>query len=242
MAMLFSLADPTAPKRGPAAALAGMGLALVGHGLVIAALLLIAVGVVEPPKHEVHAVSVRFLETPPRPPTPVSVPVPPPPAPPPPVKVTPPPTAVTPPPKPVIKPNIVATARRTSVPDKAVVVPPSAEPAPPAPPATPVVVAAPPPPVITEARFDAAYLDNPKPVYPAIARRLGETGRVLLRVRVGADGSALEVVLKTSSGSPRLDESAQEAVSRWKFVPARQGDTPIESWVIVPIVFSVTQG
>lgn len=239
MALLFPLADPTAPKRGPATAWTGIGIAIAGHGLVIAALLLVTVQVVKPPKREVHTMSVRFLEAPPRPQIPVAIPVPPPPAPPPPVRVTPPPKPVI---KPVIKPKIVATAQRTSVPEKAVVVPPVAAPSPPAPPAAPIVAAAPPPPVITEARFDAAYLDNPKPVYPPISRRLGETGRVLLWVRVGADGSALKVVLKTSSGSPRLDESAQEAVSRWKFIPARKGNTPIESSVLVPIVFSVSQG
>jgi protein TonB len=37
-------------------------------------------------------------------------------------------------------------------------------------------------------RFDAAYLNNPKPSYPPLARRLGEEGRVTLRVHVTPDG------------------------------------------------------
>lgn len=109
----------------------------------------------------------------------------------------------------------------------------------------PTVVAAPPPaapppaPVATQPRFDADYLDNPKPVYPAISRRLAEQGRVVLRVQVEADGRAAEVHVHSSSGSPRLDQSALDAVRRWKFVPARLGQTPTSAWVLVPIAFTL---
>jgi protein TonB len=89
-------------------------------------------------------------------------------------------------------------------------------------------------------RFDAAYLQNPPPPYPALARRLGEHGRVLLRVLVSAAGLADEVELKASSGSERLDRAAQDAVKHWRFVPALQGDRPIPAWVVVPISFSLS--
>jgi protein TonB len=98
--------------------------------------------------------------------------------------------------------------------------------------ATPAVVQ-------TPARFDAAYLDNPRPVYPLMARRLHEEGRVLLRVRVSVNGSAMEVDVHTSSGSSRLDQSALETVRRWKFIPARQGNEAVAAHVLVPIVFSL---
>ena len=107
----------------------------------------------------------------------------------------------------------------------------------------PTVVAAPAPaapaPVVTQPRFDADYLDNPKPAYPAISRRLAEQGRVVLRVHVEADGRAAEVQLHTSSGSPRLDQSALDTVRRWKFVPARLGQMPTAAWVLVPIAFTL---
>jgi protein TonB len=87
------------------------------------------------------------------------------------------------------------------------------------------------------ARYDAAYLDNPKPDYPAAARRLGEEGTVVLRVHVMRDGRPLEIEIFTTSGSPRLDQAAADAVRRrWRFLPAREGDETIESW-LVPIVF-----
>lgn len=96
---------------------------------------------------------------------------------------------------------------------------------------------APPPP--QPPRFDAAYLDNPRPVYPTLSRRMGEQGTVQLRVQVDANGQPLDVKLHSSSGSPRLDNTAIEAVRRWRFVPARQGNKPVAASVIVPIVFSL---
>lgn len=84
---------------------------------------------------------------------------------------------------------------------------------------------------------DAAYLNNPRPVYPAMSRRLGEEGRVMLEVHINADGIPSKVTIHKSSGFPRLDDSAFEAVKRWKFAPARRGGEAIASVAIVPIPF-----
>lgn len=109
-----------------------------------------------------------------------------------------------------------------------------------APPAPSIAPPAPPAPVLpTQPRFDADYLDNPKPAYPAISRRLGEEGRVVLRVKVAASGLPSEVTLHAGSGSPRLDQAALETVRRWKFIPARLGDEAVAASVLVPIVFSL---
>lgn len=109
----------------------------------------------------------------------------------------------------------------------------------------PVVHAAPqiappaPPPPLTPPRFNAAYLNNPPPAYPAIARRMHEEGKVVLRVFVSEQGAPQEVQMRTSSGHARLDEAALEAVRRWRFVPARRGETAVGAWVLVPISFSL---
>jgi len=99
--------------------------------------------------------------------------------------------------------------------------------------------AAPAPAPVTPPNFNAGYLHNPAPAYPAMSRRLGEAGRVVLRVFVTTVGTAERVELRTSSGSRRLDSAALETVQRWKFVPARQGDTPVAAWVLVPILFTL---
>ena len=142
--------------------------------------------------------------------------------------------------KPVTRPLVVAPAEAPSP-----IVAPAPPPEPPKPveEAAPAVSAAPPAPVAAPAppiippNFNADYLHNPPPPYPPVARRLGEQGRVVLRVLVSADGKAEQVDLRASSGSPRLDASALETVRHWKFVPARQGDRPIAAWVLVPISF-----
>jgi periplasmic protein TonB len=108
----------------------------------------------------------------------------------------------------------------------------------------PPIQEAPPPQVAplapaTPPNFSAAYLDNPPPAYPALSRRNGEQGRVLLRVFVTPGGTADKVELHTSSKWARLDQVAQETVKRWRFVPARQGDQAVAAWVLVPITFTL---
>jgi protein TonB len=98
------------------------------------------------------------------------------------------------------------------------------------------VAAAPAP---TQPRFDADYLDNPKPPYPGLSRKIGEQGRVVLRVRVDAQGLPVDVQLHASSGSERLDASALQTVRRWKFVAARLGNEAVAATVLVPIAFSL---
>ncbi|MDD5578523.1 MAG: energy transducer TonB [Methylobacter sp.] len=91
----------------------------------------------------------------------------------------------------------------------------------------------------TEANFRANYGFNPKPKYPTVARNRGWEGKVLLKVRVSAEGHSDEVTLHTSSGHEALDESAIEAVKKWRFIPAKRGETEVASSVIVPINFTL---
>ncbi len=90
---------------------------------------------------------------------------------------------------------------------------------------------------VTPPQFGAAYLNNPKPGYPAFARRMGMEGMVMLKVFVSRQGTALKIEVAHSSGYEILDKAAAEAVRNWRFVPARQGDSPVEEWVQVPVAF-----
>lgn len=110
---------------------------------------------------------------------------------------------------------------------------------PPQPAPLPAVLPAPAPAPVIPPRFDADYLDNPAPAYPGLSRRLGEQGRVLLRVFVSPDGAAAQVEIRESSGFERLDRAARDTVLRWRFVPARQGERGVAAWVLVPITFSI---
>ncbi len=94
---------------------------------------------------------------------------------------------------------------------------------------------------LTHARFDADFLRNPAPPYPPLSRRVGEEGKVVLRVSVNPHGNADSVEIRTSSGSSRLDEAARKTVQAWKFIPAKRGETAVQSWVLVPIIFKLEQ-
>jgi protein TonB len=91
--------------------------------------------------------------------------------------------------------------------------------------------------VTTQPVFDAAYLRNPPPDYPAHAKRRGMEGTVMLEVLVSGEGAARQVMVAQSSGHALLDESAKDAVARWKFVPARRAGAAVEARVIVPVEF-----
>lgn len=142
-----------------------------------------------------------------------------------PVKQRPTPTPKTP------TPAIETTTSTVAAPSAPAVAAPDPKPAPAAPAAEPV----------SQARFDADYLRNPAPAYPPLSRRMGEEGKVILRVSVNPQVTADSVEIRTSSGSPRLDEAAQKTVRNWKFIPAKRGDAAVQSWVLVPIIFKLEQ-
>ncbi|WP_291711334.1 energy transducer TonB [Limnobacter sp. CACIAM 66H1] len=164
-------------------------------------------------------------------------PAPPPPKPVPPPKPEPKPV---PTPKPVAKPTPKPTPKPEPVREVAQEPVQQAAPTPPAPPSAPVQQATPAPEApapVTPPRTDAAHLNNPAPQYPALSRRLGEQGRVMLDVYILPDGSVGEIKLNRSSGFPRLDNAALQAVKTWKYVPAKRGDKPIPFWYVQPVSF-----
>jgi periplasmic protein TonB len=89
------------------------------------------------------------------------------------------------------------------------------------------------------ANAQALRLANPKPLYPLSSRRLGEEGVVELKALVLEDGRVGDVALVQSSGYARLDESALQAVRRWRYMlPA--GARMSRQWLLVPIDFNLS--
>ena len=86
---------------------------------------------------------------------------------------------------------------------------------------------------------DAAYLNNPKPPYPALSRRLGEQGKVVIRVLIGADGKAQQAQVHSSSGFDRLDQAGLQTVLKWHFEPGKRGGIPEAMWFNVPLIFKM---
>lgn len=88
-----------------------------------------------------------------------------------------------------------------------------------------------------EPDYQAAYLNNPLPIYPVLARRMGWQGRVVLNVEVTASGWPGQIKLQQSSGHDVLDNTALQAVRGWRFEPARQGGQAVAKWFLIPIPF-----
>lgn len=118
---------------------------------------------------------------------------------------------------------------------------------PPPPPAAPVQSQAPVPPTLEQAPAApaTAAVQAPEllagqdaPRYPPSALRRGESGTVMLRIHVDAEGRAGDVEIIERSGSRALDRAAAEAALRWRFSPARDAQgQPVAGQAVVPVEF-----
>jgi len=77
------------------------------------------------------------------------------------------------------------------------------------------------------------------PTYPALARRMGEEGEVVLRVELSEDGQIASVRVATSSGFRRLDEAALAAIKNWRCHAAQREGQPVRAVAIQPFKFSL---
>ena len=80
---------------------------------------------------------------------------------------------------------------------------------------------------------------QPKPDYPAFARRLGHEGRVVIRIQVLSSGAVGTASIERSSGYAVLDEVALATIKRWRFRPAQQAGQPVDAILNVPITFKL---
>ncbi|MEO8012157.1 MAG: energy transducer TonB [Dokdonella sp.] len=84
-----------------------------------------------------------------------------------------------------------------------------------------------------------AYETIVSPQYPHDAKRRGERGTVLLTVLVDRDGRPTQIEVERSSGSPRLDRAAREAVQQWRFRPVQINGVAVPARGTVPIAFTL---
>jgi periplasmic protein TonB len=103
------------------------------------------------------------------------------------------------------------------------------------------------PPLIIEPLFKAATL-NPRyradlqPEYPPGLIRQEVEGAVTLRVLVGTDGrvKATEVVRFDDEGF--LKVTREQALRKWRFLPATRDGQPVESWREMTVRFQIPRG
>jgi len=84
----------------------------------------------------------------------------------------------------------------------------------------------------------ARPIHHPDPEYTKEARTAGIRGVIEFVIMIGTDGRVHEIKALNRLGYG-LDEKAAETVQSWKFEPALQDGTPIESHAVVDISFYV---
>lgn len=75
---------------------------------------------------------------------------------------------------------------------------------------------------------------TPTPAYPPGALAARQTGRVLIRLTVNADGSVRDAAVRESSGVPALDDAALSTLRQWQFV-----GRPRDWTLVVPVRFAL---
>jgi TonB family protein len=78
-----------------------------------------------------------------------------------------------------------------------------------------------------------------EPVYPALARQTGRSGRVELRAIIATDGTiqSLQVV----SGDPLFIQSALQAVQQWRYKPTILNGQPVEIDTFITVVYTINR-
>jgi periplasmic protein TonB len=75
-----------------------------------------------------------------------------------------------------------------------------------------------------------------------MSMREREQGVCVLGVLVDQDGSIVRTEIRKSSGFPRLDAAAQEALKRARLAPLSGLDGGRQAWIEVPVTFKIEAG
>jgi outer membrane biosynthesis protein TonB len=82
---------------------------------------------------------------------------------------------------------------------------------------------------------EATLIQRSEPFYPTELRKKHVGGLVKFNATIGTDGVARG--LQLISGDSRLAQAAQKAISRWRYIPAVSGGSPVESHIVIVLNF-----
>jgi len=83
---------------------------------------------------------------------------------------------------------------------------------------------------------------GPEEMYPAMSKRLGEEGAVILLLTVDEEGKVTDATVQTSSGFERLDDAAvKEAKRSWRFLPGTKNGKPASMQMPYKVTFKITK-
>ena len=96
-----------------------------------------------------------------------------------------------------------------------------------------------PQPLLLSGELSVSCSERTPPSYPKQSLRLGEQGKTVLQVELDELGQVANVVVKTKSGFPRLDEAAVNAVKSWRCTPAKRNGVAVRSVAVQPFNFAL---
>ncbi|WP_109807904.1 energy transducer TonB [Sphingosinithalassobacter portus] len=92
---------------------------------------------------------------------------------------------------------------------------------------------------LVDAQVDPRYARYLQPDYPAVERRRGAEGVVVVRVQIGTDGRVKQVQKVRGDNDAFYEATRRQALTRWRFKPATRGDVPQESWKTMTVRFTI---
>ncbi|WP_427310306.1 energy transducer TonB [Cupriavidus sp. H39] len=116
---------------------------------------------------------------------------------------------------------------------------PEAPPASPAPPAPPEPAPAPVSAAPRAVGIGEIQCTPPQPKYPSQSRRMGETGKAVVRLTTDESGKVVKTAVVSSSGSSRLDQAAVEAVQAMRCKPYLDNGRAVAVTAQQPIGFEL---
>lgn len=90
-------------------------------------------------------------------------------------------------------------------------------------------------------RFPGEMPTNPAPPYPSEALAAGVEGKVVLWLKIDAEGRVTDVHIHKTSQVEALDQAALTTVRRWLFIPARRQGVPVPFEVLKTIEFAINR-
>lgn len=94
-------------------------------------------------------------------------------------------------------------------------------------------------PVMIDASADPRFAREFQPEYPAGERRLGNEGKVEVRVLIGVDGRVKLVERISAASEAFWLATERQALRRWRFRPATRDGVAIESWRTMTVRFEM---
>ncbi|WP_106640472.1 energy transducer TonB [Allosphingosinicella vermicomposti] len=92
-------------------------------------------------------------------------------------------------------------------------------------------------PVRIAAAIDPRHAGALQPPYPASEQRMGNEGKVSVRVTIGTDGRVKAVSRVSATSDAFWKATERQALSRWRFRPATVDGKPVESEKVMSVTF-----